>query len=66
MQIHLRKDAEGFHVVSGLSRLQAALSMADEVKVDAPGLGDVLIVKLPDGCFVATQDTETLALFGLR
>lgn len=66
MQIHLRKDADGFHVVNGHMRLQAALSMRDEVNVEAPGIGEVLIAKLPDGRLVATQDKQTLALLGMH
>lgn len=66
MQIHLRKDADGFHVVSGHMRLHAALSMKDEVKVEAPGVGEVLIARLPNGSLVATQDAQTLALLGLQ
>lgn len=66
MQIHLRKDADGFHVVNGRMRLQAVLSMRDEVKVEAPGIGEVLIAKLPDGRLVATQDKQTLALLGMH
>lgn len=66
MQIQLRKDADGFHVVNGHMRLQVALSMRDEVKVESPGIGEVLIAKLPDGRLVATQDKQTLALLGLR
>jgi len=63
MQIHLRKDANGFHVVSGQSRLQAALLIRDEVKIEAPGIGEVLIAKLPEGSLVATQDKLTMTLF---
>jgi len=66
MQIHLRKDTDGFHVVNGHMRLKCALAIQDEVKVDAPGIGEVLIAKLPDGRLVATQDKQTLALMGLH
>ncbi len=65
MDLMLRRDDDGFHVVSGHMRLKAALSLTDEVKVTVPGLGEVLIVKLPDDRLVATQDMQTLALFGL-
>ena len=46
-------------------RLQAALALSNKVKVEAPGIGDVLIVKTPDGHLVATQDEKTIALFGI-
>lgn len=65
IQIHLRKDGTGYHVVAGRHRLQAALSMQDEVLITAPGFGELLIAKLPDGRLVATQDNQTLALLGL-
>ena len=65
MELHLRKAADGLHVVSGHMRLQAALALSDEVKVEAPGIGDVLIVKTPDGHLVVTQDEKTVALFGI-
>lgn len=65
MDLMLRRDDDGFHVVSGHMRLKAALSLTDEVQVTVPGLGEVLIVKLPDDRLVATQDMQTLALFGL-
>lgn len=63
--LHLRKADDGLHVVTGHMRLQAALSIQDEVLVDAPGVGEVLIAKLPDGRLVATQDEQTVALLGL-
>ena len=47
MELHLRKASDGLHVVSGQMRLQAALALSGEVKVEAPGIGDVLIVKTP-------------------
>lgn len=63
--VQLMKESDGFHIVSGHMRLQAALSLADEVIVDAPGFGEVLVVKCPDGSFVATQDQQSIALLGL-
>lgn len=65
MQLNLRKDADGFYVVSGHMRLQAALSLKDEVLVEAPGIGKVLIARMPDGSLVATQDNQTIALLGV-
>ena len=65
MELNLRKESDGFHVVDGHMRLRVALSMSDEVVVHAPGVGDVLIAKLPDGRLVATQDRQTVALFGI-
>lgn len=65
ISLHLRKDDDGFHVVDGHRRLTAALSMQDEILVESPGIGEVLIVKLPDGRMVATQDKQTMALLGL-
>lgn len=65
MTLHLRKADDGLHVVTGHMRLQAALSIRDEVLVESPGIGEVLIAKLPDGSFVATQDKQTMALLGL-
>jgi hypothetical protein len=63
--LHLRKTDDGLQVVDGQIRLRAAMSMRDEVLVEAPGLGEVLIAKLPDGRLVATQDKQTMALLGL-
>lgn len=65
MPLQLRKAEDGFHIVDGHMRLQAILSMQDEVLVESPGLGEVLIAKLPDGRLVATQDKQTMALLGL-
>ena len=65
MELCLRKADDGLHVVTGHMRLKAALMLADEVKVEAPGIGEVLIVKAPDGQLVATQDEKTVALFGV-
>lgn len=65
MQITLQKTAEGIRVISGHMRLKAALSLKDEVKVESLDIGEILIVRLPDGCLVATQDQRTMALLGL-
>ena len=45
MQLHLRCANDGLHVVDGHMSLQAALSLSDEVRVDAPSVGEVLIVR---------------------
>ncbi len=65
MHVVLRKDSQGIHVVTGHMRIQAALLMSDEVTVQDPILGEVLIAKLPDGRLVATQHAETMQLLGL-
>ena len=65
MQLILRKADDGIHVVSGQMRLLTALSLQDEVLVESPGLGEMLVVKLPDGSMVATKDNQTMALLGL-
>ena len=65
MELHLRKAADGLHVVNGHMRLRAALALSAEVKVSAPGIGEVLIVKTPDGKIIANQDAQTFALFGI-
>lgn len=49
MQIVLKKMAEGFSIESGYQRLQAAFETSDELLVDSPSLGKVLLMKLPDG-----------------
>lgn len=65
IQVMLKKDANGYTVLSGQMRLKVALSVRDEVVVESPGVGAVLIAKLPDGGLVATQDGNTMALLGL-
>lgn len=65
MELRLRRDNDGFTVVDGHMRLKAALSMTEKVVVNAPGLGKVVIIKMPDGRLMATQDEQTLRLFGL-
>lgn len=64
MQILLEETAEGFRVLGGQLRLNAALTLRSEVLVESPGIGEVLIAKLPDGRMVATQDQRTIALLG--
>lgn len=63
MDISLAKAPDGYHIISGHRRLAAALSIRDEVLVTAPGIGEILILKRPDGGLVATQDTSTVALW---
>lgn len=63
--LHLKRTDDGIEIVNGHMRLHALLSFSDEVLVESPGLGEVLIAKLPDGRLVATQDKQTVALLGL-
>lgn len=65
MELVLREDVDGLHILSGQRRLEAALSLADEVIVDAPGIGKVLIMKTPSKHLAAVRDEQTVALFGL-
>ncbi len=63
MQIVLKKMAEGFSIESGYQRLQAAFETSDELLVDSPSLGKVLLMKLPDGQLVATQNKDAITIF---
>ena len=65
VQISLQKTNDGFTILSGQRRLEAALTIWDEVKVNAGEIGEVMIAKLPDGKLVVIQDRNTMALFGL-
>lgn len=66
MEINLIKQERGLQIVSGQRRVLAALSLSDEILVTDPNLGDFLLVKQPDGRIVATQDAQTMALWGLK
>lgn len=65
IELVLRKDNDGFHVVTGHMRLKAALSLSDEVKVDVPNIGEVLISKHLDGSLIAKHKNQTLTVLGL-
>lgn len=64
MEIQILRNDGHLRVVSGVRRLKAMLSIQDEVLLDVPGLGPLLIVKLPDGQLIGTQDDQTLTIFG--
>ena len=65
IELVLSKDIDGFHVVTGHMRLKVALSLSDEIKVEVPNIGEVLITKLADGSLIASQGNQKLALLGM-
>lgn len=66
MQILLRKTEDGFQLQGSAGRIKAALELNDEIVVDAVGMGPVLLMKLPDGRIMLSQDEHALEVFGAR
>jgi hypothetical protein len=62
-EIILRPTPGGVELVSGKRRLDALLALRDEVVVFSPGLGDIVIARLPDGRLQASAHPQHVALF---
>ncbi len=63
VEIIVRETKNGLEIVSGRRRLDALLALRDEVVVTSPGIGDVVIARLPDGRLQASANPEHVALF---
>jgi hypothetical protein len=63
VEIIVRETKTGLEIVSGRRRLDALLALRDEVVVMSPGVGEVVIARLPDGRLQASANPEHVALF---
>ncbi|HMC45195.1 MAG: hypothetical protein JWR14_2380 [Caballeronia sp.] len=63
VEIIVRETKTGLEIVSGRRRLDALLAVRDEVVVTSPGVGEVVIARLPDGRLQASANPEHIALF---
>ncbi|CDY78784.1 hypothetical protein BGLT_01550 [Caballeronia glathei] len=63
VEIIVRETKAGLEIISGRRRLDALLALRDEVVVMSPGIGEVVIARLPDGRLQASADPEHVALF---
>jgi hypothetical protein len=63
VEIIVRETKTGLEIVSGRRRLDALLAVHDEVVVMSPGVGEVVIARLPDGRLQASANPEHIALF---
>jgi hypothetical protein len=61
--ITFRTTPGGIEITSGKRRLDALLAVRDEVVVTSPGIGEVVIARLPDGRLRASANPEHIALF---
>lgn len=62
-EIIIRETPEGVEVLSGHRRLNALLAIRDEVVITSPGMGEVVIARLPDGRLRASCDPELIEVF---
>lgn len=63
VEIIVRETKAGLEIVSGRRRLDALLALRDEVVVLSPGIGEVVIARLPDGRLQASANPDHIALF---
>jgi hypothetical protein len=63
VEIIVRETKTGLEIVSGRRRLDALLALRDEVVVMSPGVGEVVIARLPDGRLQASANPEHIKLF---
>jgi hypothetical protein len=63
VEIIVRETKTGLEIVSGRRRLDALLALRDEVVVMSPGVGEVVIARLPDGRLQASANPEHIELF---
>lgn len=61
--ITFRTTPNGIEITGGKRRLDALLAVRDEVVVASPGVGEVVIARLPDGRLRASANPEHVALF---
>jgi hypothetical protein len=63
VEIIVRETQTGLEIVSGRRRLEALLAIRDEVVVTSPGIGEMVIARLPDGRLQASANPDHVALF---
>jgi hypothetical protein len=63
VEIIVRETKSGLEIVSGRRRLDALLALRDEVVVLSPGIGEVVIARLPDGRLQASANPDHIELF---
>jgi hypothetical protein len=63
VEIIVRETKTGLEIVSGRRRLDALLALRDEVVVMSPGIGEVVVARLPDGRLQASANPEHIRLF---
>ncbi|WP_250512903.1 hypothetical protein [Caballeronia sp. INDeC2] len=63
VEIIVRETGTGLEIVSGRRRLEALLALRDEVVVMSPGVGEMVIARLPDGRLQASANPEHVVLF---
>ncbi|SAK96510.1 hypothetical protein AWB81_05396 [Caballeronia arationis] len=63
VEIIVRETKSGLEIISGRRRLDALLALRDEVVVMSPGIGEVVIARLPDGRLQASANPEHVKLF---
>ncbi|KDR32792.1 hypothetical protein [Caballeronia grimmiae] len=63
VEIIVRETKTGLEIVSGRRRLHALLALQDEVVVTSPGIGEMVIARLPDGRLQGSAKPEHVALF---
>jgi hypothetical protein len=63
VEIIVRETKSGLEIISGRRRLDALLALRDEVVVMSPGIGEVVIARLPDGRLQASANPEHVELF---
>ncbi|MFK4446431.1 hypothetical protein ABH944_006492 [Caballeronia udeis] len=63
VEIIVRETKTGLEIISGRRRLDALLAVRDEVVVTSPGVGEVVIARLPDGRLQASANPEHIELF---
>ncbi|MEA3113109.1 MAG: hypothetical protein QOG58_2908 [Caballeronia sp.] len=63
VEIIVRETKTGLEIVSGRRRLDALLALRDEVVVMSPGIGEVVVARLPDGRLRASANPEHIRLF---
>ena len=63
VEIIVRETKTGLEIISGRRRLDALLALRDEVVVMSPGIGEVVIARLPDGRLQASANPKHIKLF---
>ena len=63
VEIIVSETKTGLEIVSGRRRLDALLALRDEVVVMSPGIGEVVIARLPDGRLQASANPKHIKLF---
>jgi len=63
VEIVIRETKIGLEIVSGRRRLDALLALRDEVVVMSPGIGEIVIARLPDGRLQGSANPKHINLF---